>query len=63
MVSKKTLEELMNVLKKHVPDMQGRNALLVDLYAIRGNRSFNDTVAGLLSLEHADESTSAQERP
>ena len=47
MVSKQTLKDLVAVLRRHVPDADRRDRLLVDLARVEGNRSFTDTVSAL----------------
>ena len=60
MVSAKTVRDIYDIIKRHVPDPVDRARMLNDLVCVRGNRSFTDTVKAIATLH--DEAVDEEEK-
>jgi hypothetical protein len=54
--SNKTVEEVLDIIYKYVPDLGVQNILLYNLGQVKGNRSFKETMRrlGELHVERAN---------
>jgi hypothetical protein len=48
--SEKTIEEVIKVLCKHVPDQEVVRDIVRDLLKVKGNKSFRDTIQAIASV-------------